>query len=86
MLSTVSQLIRRAFVYADVIAPIEDLQENDSSAVDLQTGLDLLNELIYTNNIAGNNWMLLSSLQYTVNPGDSTLILDGWAQILTIRS
>ena len=48
-------------------------------------GLQLLNETITTNNIAGNNWTLLTTTQYTVNAGEDTLTLDGWAKILSVR-
>lgn len=92
MISTVSQLIRRAYVYSKVIAVEEDLTQSgatvttsDSYAVEIQQGLQLLNELILTNNMAGNNWNLLTNQQYIVNANDDTLVLDGWAQILTIR-
>jgi len=90
LFSSVQQLIRQAFIYADKIAPEEDLNSvgsdtGSSDAIELNTALRLLNELILFNNMNGNNLALLTNEQINVPVNSSTLTLTGWSKILKVR-
>ncbi len=88
--ASVQQLIRDASIMAQKSAPEEDLaiqggDPGSSDAIELNTGLRLLNQAIITNNIRGNNLSLLSNEQFILNQGTDKLELTGWAKILNVR-
>ena len=90
LFASVEQLIRQASIYAQKTAPEEALSivgsnAGSSDAIELNTGLRLLNELIIFNNMNGNNLALLTNEQFNTTTGSSTLTLDGWSKILKIR-
>ena len=85
MFASVGQLIRQAYIYAQVLAPEENLTQDGSQSTMLNIGLRLLNELIATNNMKGNNWSLVTTEQFAVSQNDDTLTLDGWSDIYQIR-
>ncbi len=85
MFASVTQLIRQAFVYSKVLAPEENLTQDGSEAVNLLIGLRLLNELILTNNMKGNNWVLETNEEFNVVAGSDSLVLDDWSYIYKVR-
>lgn len=90
LFASVQQLIRQASIYAQKTAPEEDLSivgsdSGSSDAVELETGLRLLNELIIFNNYNAQNLSLLTNEKITVQQGTSQLILDNWAKLLKVR-
>jgi len=85
MFASVQQLIRQAFIYAQQLAPEENLNADGSGSINLLIGKQLLNELILTNNMNGNNWVLESNQEFVVPVGSDSLVLDGWAHIYKVR-
>jgi len=89
LFSSVQQLIREASIYANKIAPEEDLTSvgsdiGSSDAIELNTGLRLLNELILFNNMNGNNLALLTNEQVVGTINSSSITLSGWAKLLKV--
>ncbi len=77
----VNTLIRRAFIYAERVAS----EGEELTSQMIQEGIQILNEIIRSNNITGEPWNLLTREDVNLVKGSETITLDGWSKILKYR-
>ena len=81
-MGTVNDLVRKSFIYAQVLAeePVENLSNARS-----QRGLDILNEIIRINNIDATQWPIITFETFNLVPNVEDFVLDGWSQLLKVQ-